>query len=119
MKKAASILLSLVILCSALPMTAFAAGDTPTRDYYRKITSTSQMVAGGRYLIVCEGECFALDGSLGEDMDCPNNTIEVDIAGDVIEATDELDAAAFEIDAGAGTIRSVSVFSSERFVSIS
>ncbi len=108
MKKTVSILLSLVILFSAFPLTVFAAGETPTRDYYRKITSTSEMVAGGRYLIVCESESFALDGSLGEDMDAPNNGIAFDFAGDVIESTDELDAASFDIDAGAGTIRSVS-----------
>ncbi len=107
-KKVLSLILSVMLIISTMPIMAFAEGESGTGDYYQKITSTSQMVSGAKYLIVCEGENITLDGSLGEDMDSVGNNIEVDFSGDRIAATNELDDAAFEIDASAGTIRSVS-----------
>ena len=112
-KKTISAFLAVLMVVSMMPLssiTALADGDSTTGDYYEKITSTSQMESGARYLIVCENYCYALDGSLGEDMDSAYNYIEVDIDFDSfrIAATEELDDAAFEIDASAGTIKSVS-----------
>ena len=112
-KKTISAFLAVLMVVSMMPLssiTALADGDSTTGDYYEKITSTSQMESGARYLIVCENYCYALDGSLGEDMDSANNYIEVDIDFDSfrIAATEELDAAAFYIDASEGTIQSVS-----------
>ena len=111
MKKALSIILSLVLIFAAFPLAAVessAEGANITGDYYELITSTSQMVEGARYLIASAWESYVLDGSLGEDMDSANNHIEVDFVGNRIAATEELDAAAFEINASAGTIKSVS-----------
>ena len=107
-KKVLSLILSVMLIISTMPIMAFAEGESGTGDYYQKITSTSQMVSGAKFLIVSEWECVALDGSLGEDMDSVGNNIEVDFSGDRIAATNELDDAAFEIDASAGTIKSVS-----------
>ena len=107
-KKLIAVILSVIMIISVMPISIFVEAQSPTGDYYEKITSTSQMESGARYLIVCENYCYALDGSLGEDMDSAYNYIEVDIDGFRIAATEELDAAAFYIDASEGTIKSVS-----------
>ena len=108
LQKILAVMLSALLLVTAAPVAVFAEGEAVTGDYYQLITDVSQMVGGARYLIASAWECLVLDGSLGENMDSPNNHIEVDVDGDKIAATAELDAAAFEIDPGAGTIRSVS-----------
>ncbi|MBR0509326.1 MAG: right-handed parallel beta-helix repeat-containing protein [Clostridia bacterium] len=108
LQKIIAVMLSALLLVTAAPVAVFAEGEAVTGDYYQLITDVSQMVGGARYLIASAWECLVLDGSLGENMDSPNNHIEVDVDGDKIAATAELDAAAFEIDPGAGTIRSVS-----------
>ena len=38
-------------------------GEEPTGEYYEKITSTSQIVSGGKYLIVCESKKDIFDGN--------------------------------------------------------
>ena len=108
LQKILAVMLSALLLVTAAPVAVFAEGEAVTGDCYQLITDVSQMVGGARYLIASAWECLVLDGSLGENMDSPNNHIEVDVDGDKIAATAELDAAAFEIDPGAGTIRSVS-----------
>ena len=103
-----AVILSALLLVTAAPVAAFAEGEAVTGDYYQLVTDVSQMVGGARYLIASAWEYYVLDGSLGEDMDSANNHIEVDFDGDRIAANAELDAASFEIDPDAGTIRSVS-----------
>lgn len=55
----------------------------------------------GTYLIVCETENVAFDGSL-EKLDAVNNTKAVTIEDGIITSTDELNAAVFTIEAVAG-----------------
>ena len=103
-----AVMMSVLLLITVFPTAVFAAGETETGDYYEKITDVTQMEDDGQYLIVCESEYLAFDGSLGEDMDCANNNIEVDFQGNRIAATEELDAASFFINFDNGTIRSAS-----------
>ena len=71
-----------------------------TSGYYVKVTSTSQMVSGAKYLIVYEGGKVALDGSLSEDK--ASNTQAVTITSNGIEATAALANYSFTITAVTG-----------------
>ena len=73
---------------------------------YVKVTSNDQLTSG-IYLIVYEGGSLAFDGGL-QTLDAVGNSIEVEIADNVIPASEEVDAAAFTYDAVAGTLKSVS-----------
>ena len=87
-----------------------ATVPTP-KVYYTKVTTNDALTAG-TYLIVYEGANVAFDGGLGYDedhkMDVSNNTVGVTINEGKIEATDQMDAAAFVIDPELGTIKSAS-----------
>ena len=77
-----------------------------TGGKYVKVTSTDN-ITDGIYLIVCEDEGVAFDGSLTT-LDAASNTIPVTINNSEIAATAETTAAEFIIDATAGTIQSKS-----------
>ena len=88
------------------------SGDVWTADgkYYVKVTSAPSSWSG-EYLIVYEDEegGYAFDGSLST-LDATNNVIEVVIADDQIEATENVQASAFVIEqvSGGYTIKSAS-----------
>lgn len=73
---------------------------------YVKVTSNDHLTSG-IYLIVYEGGSLAFDGGL-QTLDAVGNSIEVEIADNVIPASEEVDAAAFTYDAVAGTLKSAS-----------
>lgn len=73
---------------------------------YGKVTSTSDLKSG-EYLIVYEDGNVAFNGHL-ETLDGVSNTVAVSINNNVIESSEEVDAAAFTIDVAAGTIKSAS-----------
>ena len=73
---------------------------------YVKVTSNDQLTSG-IYLIVYEDGSLAFDGGL-QTLDAVGNSIEVEIADNVIPASAEVDAAAFTYDAIAGTLKSAS-----------
>ncbi len=73
---------------------------------YVKVTANDQLTSG-IYLIVYEEGSLAFDGGL-QTLDAVGNSIDVEIADNVIPATDEVDAAAFTYDAVAGTLKSAS-----------
>lgn len=66
---------------------------------YVKVTSTSDLAEGGKYLIVYEDGSLAFDGGL-ETLDAVGNTISVTINDGSIESTAQTDAAAFVISSG-------------------
>ena len=66
-------------------------------DYYVKVTSTDDLEMGAKYLIVCENNNVAFNGSLTT-LDVGNNVITDVVANDgKIEATNALNAATFTI----------------------
>lgn len=77
-------------------------------DSYVKVTNTSD-ITDGTYLIVYETGNVAFNGSL-EKLDDVSNTIDVTIENGSIEATTEVDAAAFTINVADGTLQSASGF---------
>ena len=70
------------------------AATAPT-DYYEKVTSAPEDWSG-EYLIVYEEGSVAFDGSL-QALDAAENTIGVVLNNGTIEASEEVDAAAFTI----------------------
>ena len=74
-------------------MTVIAA--TAATEYYEKVTSAPEDWSG-EYLIVYEDGSVAFDGSLST-LDAAGNTIEVEIEDNKIEATDDVNDAAFTI----------------------
>lgn len=75
--------------------------EIPVGDY-KKVTSNEDLT-DGYYLIVYETDSLALDGSL-ETLDTSNNTIEVEIKGNMIVSTKDVDAAKFYCNPAEGTI---------------
>ena len=73
-----------------------------TGTSFVKVTSSADLVSGGNYLIVCESEGVAFDGSL-DPLDAASNNIAVAISDNVIAATSELLAATFTITEGTGS----------------
>ncbi len=73
---------------------------------YKKVTSSADLT-DGEYLIVYEGALVAFNGGL-ETLDATSNTIGVEINGNVIPSSTEVDAATFTIDVTAGTLKSKS-----------
>lgn len=73
---------------------------------YKKVTSSADLT-DGEYLIVYEGALVAFNGGL-ETLDATSNTIDVEINGNVIPSSTEVDAATFTIDVTAGTLKSKS-----------
>ena len=74
---------------------------------YEKITSTSELVDGGQYLIVYEDGNLAFDGGLTT-LDAVGNTIAVTITNNTIPSNATTDAASFIIDTTNNTIQSAS-----------
>ncbi len=74
---------------------------------YEKITSTSELVDGGQYLIVYEDGNLAFDGGLIT-LDAVGNTIAVTITNNTIPSNATTDAASFIIDTTNNTIQSAS-----------
>ena len=77
--------------------------------YYEKVASASDLT-GGQYLIVCENNGVAFDGSLTT-LDATGNTIAVTIANNKINATTATEAAEFTIavkEGGGYSIKSAS-----------
>ena len=68
---------------------------TAATEYYEKVTSAPEDWSG-EYLIVYEDGSVAFDGSLST-LDAAGNTIEVEIEDNKIEATDDVNDAAFTI----------------------
>ena len=68
---------------------------TAATEYYEKVTSAPEDWSG-EYLIVYEDGSVAFDGSLST-LDAAGNTIEVEIEDYKIEATDDVNDAAFTI----------------------
>ena len=75
---------------------------------YKKISSNNELETG-EYLIVCEGQNVAFDGSL-ETLDAVNDIIQVTISDNTIASDEKTDAATFTIDASTGYIKSKSGF---------
>lgn len=73
---------------------------------YKKVT-TSADLTDGEYLIVYESTSVAFNGGL-ETLDAVSNTIDVEIYGNIIPSSTEVDAATFTIDVTAGTLKSKS-----------
>ena len=93
-----------------LNVTAPEGKTTATTGSFVKVTSTDD-IADGEYLIVCENNDVAFDGNRDDSenkLDVVGNTIEVEIIDDKIAATAATTAATFTIDARAGTIQSAS-----------
>lgn len=74
---------------------------------YEKITSISELVDGGQYLIVYEDGNLAFDGGLTT-LDAVGNTIAVTITDNTIPSNATTDAASFIIDTTNNTIQSAS-----------
>ena len=82
-------------------------GPEPTDNVYVKLTDVGN-VPSGTYLIVCEDQNLAFDGSLNT-LDAVGNFIEVDInRANTIQGTEEIDAATFTYDATNNTLKSAS-----------
>ena len=73
---------------------------------YRKITSSSQLTAGD-YLIVCEGESVAFDGSLSS-LDVANNNFAVEINDGVIQTDKEAYFTAKKLEGSKYSLKSAS-----------
>lgn len=73
-----------------------------TGTSFVKVASSADLVSGGNYLIVCESEGVAFDGSLST-LEATSNKLTVAISDDVIAATSELLAATFTITEGTGS----------------
>ena len=84
-------------------ITVNPAGGTPK---YVKITS-ADVLTTGQYLIVYEGGSLAFNGGL-ETLDAVSNTISVTISENIIAQSTAIDAAAFNYDATAKTLKSAS-----------
>ena len=78
---------------AACTVTVIAA--TAPTEYYEKVTSAPEDWSG-EYLIVYETGKVAFDGSLST-LDAEGNTIEVEINNEMIEATEDVNDAAFTI----------------------
>lgn len=75
--------------------TVTVVAATAATEYYEKVTSAPEDWSG-EYLIVYEAGKVAFDGSLSK-LDAVGNTIEVEIEDNKIEATDDVNNAAFTI----------------------
>lgn len=75
--------------------TVTVVAATAATEYYEKVTSAPEDWSG-EYLIVYEDGSVAFDGSLSI-LDAAGNTIEVEIEDNKIEATDDVNDAAFTI----------------------
>ena len=75
--------------------TVTVVAATAATEYYEKVTSAPEDWSG-EYLIVYEDGSVAFDGSLSK-LDAAGNTIEVEIEDNKIEATDDVNNAAFTI----------------------
>lgn len=75
--------------------TVTVVAATAATEYYEKVTSAPEDWSG-EYLIVYEDGSVAFDGSLST-LDAAGNTIEVEIEDNKIEATDDVNNAAFTI----------------------
>lgn len=75
--------------------TVTVVAATAATEYYEKVTSAPEDWSG-EYLIVYEDGSVAFDGSLST-LDAAGNTIEVEIEDNKIEATDDVNDAAFTI----------------------
>ena len=92
--------------------TASVTPSLITGTKYVKVTSTAD-ITDGQYLIVYEDGSVAFDGGRDNDnnkLDAVSNTIDVTIDNGIIVADATTNAAAFIIDATAGTIKSASGF---------
>jgi hypothetical protein len=93
-------------------VTITQAAPVTERSRYEKVTSTDDLT-DGQYLIVYEDGSLAFDGDL-DALDAEGNTIEVEIADDMIVASTTTRAAEFtivkEADADTYTIKSASGF---------
>lgn len=89
-------------------MTLYAAFTAHAAvNEYQKVTATSE-VTDGDYLIVCEGQGYAFDGSL-ETLDAVDNVIEnLTINNGIIESSDKLNNGTFTYNATDKTLKSKS-----------
>ena len=82
-----------------------------TEYFYQKVEATGELIDGGQYLIVCESENVAFDGSLAT-LDAVSDTIAVtiDTSGTKpeIASNNTTDASTFTIDLTNHTIQSAS-----------
>ena len=83
--------------------------DPGSSSYFTRITSMDDFENGGTYLIVCESESKAFNGTLTT-LDAVNNNISVTISDHTIEATTSIMASTFTITAKTGgySVRSAS-----------
>ncbi len=79
---------------------------TEEAKYYCKVTSESDLTDGD-YLIVCESQNVAFDGSLAK-LDAVSNNIGVSISDSRILSTEKTDASAFTFSVSEGSLRSKS-----------
>ena len=77
-------------------ITVSPSGGTHTEIYYEKVTSVDDLVSGGTYLIVCEDQSVALDGSL-ETLDAVEDTISISPSGGEIASSLTTEASYFTI----------------------
>lgn len=85
-----------------------------TKNRFAKITSTDELAAG-YYLIVCESENVAFNGGL-ETLDVAGNKIDVEIEDDAIITTTENIAACFAIYLNASNYYSIVSYSNSKFI---
>ena len=87
---------------------ATISGGSTTDGVYTKVTSAADLTSG-QYLIVCENNNVAFDGSLTT-LDAGHNVIDVTITDNTIPANATTDASSFTLDItnGTGTIKSAS-----------
>ena len=77
-------------------ITVSPSGGTHTEYYYEKITATNELIDGGKYLIVCEDQSVALDGSLTT-LDAVQDTISVSPSAGEIATSVTVEASYFII----------------------
>lgn len=105
-ERTATITVTAGTLSKTITLTQSPAGSTDGETkYFVKVTSAPADWSG-EYLIVCEDEAVAFDGSLTS-LDAVSNTVTVDITDSKIKAIDELLQSTFKINAD-GTIQSKS-----------
>ena len=77
-------------------ITVAPSGGQHTEYYYEKVTSTNDLIDGGRYLIVCEDQSVALDGSLTT-LDAESDIISVSPSNGEIASSVTTEASYFTI----------------------
>ena len=96
MKKLLSVFLAVLMLVGMLPMTAIHTHAATTAKYVKVTENLADW--SGRYLIVYETGKKAMNGGLAvSGIDADNNTINVTITDNAIEATSAVTAAEFTI----------------------